>query len=348
MTGPDGARTLVLICEDSKTYAEALRRALEHGGEFEVVGVFGTAEDTIAAIPRLRPDLVTMDLELPGISGLEAVERIMGSHPLPILVLSAYVGPKSGDAAAALAAGALDAMHKEVLDLADPEGSGAAALRRRVKTLSGIRVIRHPRARLSPHLRQPVETTRTAAVIGICASTGGPQALSTILQSLPASFPIPILVVQHITSGFTEGLVRWLGSIVALPVRSAEDGVRLGPGIWVAPEDAHLVLRPSGRLALDRTSDPGLHRPSADVLLRSLARSAGRQAVAVVLTGMGSDGGEGIAAVRAAGGLTIAQDEHTSTVFGMPRVAFEKGAELVLPLDEVATQLSRLLPQPLP
>ncbi len=242
MSEPKDGRRHVLVCEDSRTYAEGLRRALEQGGDIEVVGVFERAEDAIAAIPQLHPDLVTMDIELPGISGLQAVEQIMGSHPVPILVLSAHVGSRSENAAAALAAGALDAVHKQALDLTEPEGSSGAALRHRVKILSRVRVIRHPRAR----------------------------------------------------------------------------------------------------------SDPSPHRPSADVLLRSLAHSAGRHSVAVVLTGMGRDGGEGIEAVRAAGGLTIAQDEQTSTVFGMPRVAVEKGAELVLPLDRIADELARLRAHSLP
>jgi two-component system, chemotaxis family, protein-glutamate methylesterase/glutaminase len=341
-TGP--GRRRVLICEDSRTYAEALRRALEHAGEIEVVGVFPTAEEAIAALPQLRPHLVTMDLELPGMSGLEAVERIMGMTPVPMLVLSAHVGPRSGSAAAALAAGALDALHKEALDLRQPDGESAAALRRRVKILCGVRVIRHPRARLAAHLHDGVRQTRAASVIGICASTGGPHALATILQALPATFAIPIMVVQHITPGFTEGLVRWLADSIPLPVRMAEHGVKLEPGVWIAPEEVDLVLERSDRLALAHSDGPALHRPSADALLTSLAESAERNAVAVVLTGMGRDGGVGVQAVRAAGGLTIAQDEQTSTVFGMPKAAFESGAELVLPLHEIAGQLMQLLP----
>ncbi len=184
MSEPKDGRRHVLVCEDSRTYAEGLRRALEQGGDIEVVGVFERAEDAIAAIPQLHPDLVTMDIELPGISGLQAVEQIMGSHPVPILVLSAHVGSRSENAAAALAAGALDAVHKQALDLTEPEGSSGAALRHRVKILSRVRVIRHPRARLAAHL-PAAEGTRTAAAIGICASTGGPHALSTVLQSLP-------------------------------------------------------------------------------------------------------------------------------------------------------------------
>ena len=339
-----GARRQVLICEDSKTYAEALRRALEHDGEIEVEGVFSTAEEAIAALPGLRPHLVTMDLELPRMSGLEAVEQIMGVNPVPILVLSAHVGPRSDRAAAALAAGALDAVHKESLDLSDPAGPAAAALRRRVKILSGVRVIRHPRAALAGQLRAAKPVERAAAAVGICASTGGPHALATILGALHESFPIPILVVQHITAGFTEGLVSWLAESVPLTVRTAQDGVELAPGVWIAPEGADLLLEAGGRLTLGRSTGPAVHRPSADALLTSMAESAGRNAVAVVLTGMGRDGAAGVRAIRAAGGMTIAQDEETSTVFGMPKAAVEGGAELVLPLDRIAGHLLRLRP----
>jgi two-component system chemotaxis response regulator CheB len=283
-----------------------------------------------------------MDLELPGMSGLEAVELIMGLEPVPILVLSAHVGPRSHQAAAALAAGALDALHKEALDLENPGGASAAALRRRVKLLSGVRVIRHPRARLAAHRAAPAQ--RTASVIGICASTGGPHALGTILESLPETFAIPILVVQHITPGFTEGLVRWLEESIPLPVRTAEQGLKAHSGVWVAPENADLLLGPAGGLVLDRSTEPALHRPSADALLTSLAVAAGPESVAVVLTGMGRDGAEGVEAVRAAGGLTIAQDEETSTVFGMPKAALERGAELALPLPDIAGHLLKLRP----
>jgi two-component system, chemotaxis family, protein-glutamate methylesterase/glutaminase len=343
-SGAAGERRRVLICEDSRTYAEALRRALEHGGEIEVVGVYPTAEEAIAAMAALKPDLVTMDLELPGMSGLEAVEQIMGLNPVPVLVLSAHVGRRSHSAAAALAAGALDAVHKEELDLRDPASEAAAALRRRVKVLSGVRVIRHPRARIAGRLRESAPVERAASVIGICASTGGPHALSTILTELPESYPVPILVVQHITAGFTEGLVHWLADTISLPVRTAGDGEELAAGVSVAPEGADLVLERTRRLVLDGASPPGLHRPSADALLTSLARTAGRHAVGVVLTGMGRDGSAGVTAIRAAGGFAIAQDEQTSTVFGMPKAAIEGGADVVLPLNEIAGHLLKLHP----
>lgn len=336
--------TRILICEDSRTYAAALRRLLEHDRSLAVVGVYETAEAAIAALPKLRPDLVTMDIELPGMSGLEAVEQIMGTRPVPILVLSSHVGPSSGNAAAALAAGALEAVAKDDLDLRDPASPAATAFRYRVALLARARVIRHPRARLGSRRPRPRRPAYSASAIGICASTGGPQALVTVLGALPASFAIPILVVQHITAGFTEGLARWLDGAVPLPVRLARHGASASPGVWIAPEGAHLVLKPCGRLGLDRETVARLHRPSADVLLLSLVENAGRGAVAVVLTGMGRDGAEGLEAVRRAGGLTIAQDEESSVVYGMPKAAAERGAELVLPLGEIAGQLRALVP----
>ena len=335
-----GARTRVLICEDSRTFAAALTRTLEHGGDIEVIGVRTTAEAAIADLPLLKPDLVTMDIELPGISGLEAVEQIMSVRPTPILVLSSHIAAANDTAAAALAAGALEAMGMSDLPLTAPESSAAAAFRRRVTVLSRARVIRHPRARLPARgARQAPRAAPPGAVIGICASTGGPQALLAVLSGIPANFRVPILVVQHITPGFTAGLAHWLNGAVPLPVRLAEDGSALAPGVTIAPDGAHLVLR-GRKLQLDRSSPAGLHRPSADVLLNSIAASAGSAGVAVVLTGMGRDGAAGLGAVQKAGGLTIAQDEESSAVFGMPKEAARHGAELVLPLASIAATIA--------
>ena len=331
----------IVVCEDSRTYAAALTRALRQDGDLEVVAVFGTAEEAMAALPRLQPDLLTVDLQLPGMSGLELVEHVMSAQPLPILVLSAHVGIDG--AAAVIAAGALDAVQKQDLDLLDPDGPGAVALRRRLRILAGARVIKHPRA----HLRVPPASgsiSRTAAAIGVIASTGGPPALATLLTALPARFRVPVLVVQHIAHGFTAGLAQWLDQTVPLPVRLVTDGQKLAPGVWVAPEGAHLTVLPGGRLALDRRSLAGPHRPSGDVLLTSLAEALGREAAGVVLTGMGRDGALGLGRIARAGGLTVAQNEATSAVFGMPRAAVEAGAEVVLPIGEIAGRLLALRP----
>jgi two-component system chemotaxis response regulator CheB len=328
--------TRVIVCDDSPTFTSALQRLLEHDGDIEVVGIHDSAEATIAALGVTKPDLVTMDLELPGIDGLEAVGRIMADRPVPILVLS--VDDTIGDAA--VAAGALAAIAKSQVDILRPEAEASAALRKRVKLLAGAPVIHHPRSRLRPGVpRAAGRIARATPVIGICASTGGPQALAHLLAELPEGFPLPILLVQHISSGFTDGLARWLDSLIPLPVRLARAGVPVGPGVWLAPEDAHLSLEPDRTMQLDRHTVVGHHRPSGDVLLSSMASVLGADAIGVVLSGMGHDGADGIAAIAAAGGVTIAQDEETSVVYGMPRSAAERGVERVLALEHIAPAL---------
>lgn len=330
----------IAICEDSSVYADALTAFLERDADLRVVGRCTTAEELLGMLPRMRPDILTMDLELPGISGPDAVKAVMDAHPLPVLVLSAHTPRGSELAAAALGAGALEAQPKGELRLDSADSPAAVAFRRRVKRLARARVagIRSP-GMTGGRRRWPALDGRRPSVVAICASTGGPPALRRILGLLPRDYPLPILIVQHTTSGFTEPLARWLDETVALPVRLAAHGARATPGAWVAPDDAHLVLGGSRRLRLDRHTPGYRHCPSGDMLLRSAAESAGAQAAAVVLTGMGRDGGEGVAAVRAAGGLTIAQDEATSAIYGMPQAAAERGAELILPVNEIGSAL---------
>jgi two-component system chemotaxis response regulator CheB len=336
----------VLICEDSRTFAAGLRLVLEYDGDITVAATCGTAEEAIAALPRVRPDLVTMDIELPGMDGLAATEEIMGSQPVPVLVLSARLGHGKDQAAAALAAGAVDALDKDTLDPRDPAGVTAAAFRQRVRTLSHARVIRHPRARLRDK-RTMTARGRGARVVGICGSTGAPQVLARLLTALPADYPIPILIVQHISPGFTDNLAGWLNGVAGLPVAIAADGERPGPGAWIAPEGAHLKLTATGRFLLDaRTARR--HRPSGDVLFESIATAAGALAIVVVLTGMGSDGAVGAVEVRRRGGLVIAQDEESSAIFGMPKAAIEGGADLVLAPDDIAAYLRDLREEQLP
>jgi two-component system chemotaxis response regulator CheB len=335
------SRPRVVICDESASYAAGLQRLIEHDGSLEVVAVAGSGEEAMAVVARAAPDLVVLEVALQGLSGLEAVERIMGVAPVPILVLSDCV-ETSAQAAAALAAGALDSMPKAALDLLDPAGAEAAAFRRRLALLSGTRVIRHPRGR-HPHAPAgPTADARPARAIGICSSMGGPHALLELLGALPPSFPLPILIAQHITTGFADGLAHWLDAGVALPVRIGRDGDIAGHGVWVAPDDAHMVLERGARIALRQPVPADRNVPSGDMLLCSLAATLGRDAVAVVLTGMGRDGAEGTAAVRAAGGVTIAQDEASSVIYGMPRAAAAAGADHVLSLRGIAAELCAL------
>jgi len=330
--------TRVLICEPSKAYAVALRRMLEHDGGISVVAVCATAEQAIVALPRIRPDLITMDLALPWANGLAAAEQIMSSHPLPILVISAHAGYGDEKVAAALAAGVLEVIPKQSLDLRDPAGAAGTAFRQRVQVLSQARVLRHPRASLRG-TAVTAHAGRSASVIGICGSTGAPYVLARVLGKLPGDYPIPVLVVQHISPGFTDGLASWLGQTVRLPVAVAADDARAGPGAWIAPPDAHLTLSAGWRLRLDRRTVAGPHRPSGDVLFESIAKVAGPAAAVIVLSGMGHDGAQGTASVCRSGGLALAQDRESSAVYGMPQAAIESGASLVLSPDEIASFL---------
>jgi two-component system chemotaxis response regulator CheB len=198
--------------------------------------------------------------------------------------------------------------------------------------------------RLDGPARRPASWARRASVIGICASTGGPQALAALLGRVPNNFPIPVLVVQHMTAGFTEGLAHLLNRTTGPAVRLAAEQDDLRPGIWIAPKGSHLVLRADRTLAFDGSGPPGSHRPSGDILFESLAASAGTGAVGIVLSGMGRDGSAGLEAVRRAGGLSIAQDEQSSSTFGMPKAAAESGAELILSPAAIGDLLCKLVP----
>lgn len=337
------AHVRILVCEDSATFALGLERFLRTDDDLEVVGVCATGEEALEAVSRLKPDLVTMDLDLPGMGGIRAVEAIMRTDPVPILVLSGQVRKGSSQAAEALAAGALEALPKSQLHVDDPHGAAAVALRYRFRRLAGARVGAVTASPPAVQTAPPREASNGAvAAIGICASTGGPRALATVLAALPADFGVPVLVVQHMTAGFTDGLVRWLDKTVPLRVRLASSGQAVGAGVWVAPDDAHLLVKPTMTLALDRETAAGPHRPSGDVMLTSLASAAGAGAVGVVLTGMGRDGALGVEAICRAGGRVIAQDQGTSAIFGMPKAAAEAGAQVVVPVSEIASALLRL------
>jgi two-component system chemotaxis response regulator CheB len=330
------AITRVLVCDESPDYGESLARFLGAGGELEIVGVCASGEEALDAVRRVSPDLVTIDLDLPGMGAAPAIEAIMRARPVPIVIVANGAGRGSERTADALAAGAMEALPKALLRIDEPDEPSAVALRHRLRRLARNGVDRAPAAPAGP--AEPA----SPRVIGICASAGGPPALEIVLGGLPADFPLPVLVVQHITNGFMDGLVRRLDQLCALPVRTASDGQMAGPGVWFPPDDMHLLIEPSMRLALDGETVVGAHRPSGDVLLESLASAAGPCAVAVVLTGMGRDGARGVEAVLGAGGLAVAQDEDSSAVFGMPRAAAEAGAGVVLPLALIPNELARL------
>ncbi len=331
----------VAICANSRAYAAGLRHFLETDRELEVVTVASSGEQLLGELARVRPELITMDLELPGIDSVEAIRRIMATAPTPIVVISTRTAESAdGLVSAALDEGALEALRKGEVRLDRRLSPRATALRRH---LTGL-VRGTPGDASAPNGGAPRLPRRSVAtIVGIAASAGGPAALGEVLGELPADFGLPVLVVQHISEGFADNLAGWLDSAIALPVRLARDGETPGPGVLIAPDNAHLLLEASGRLRLDRATDHGRHRPSADALLTSMAQAAGRGVVAVVLSGMGRDGAAGIAAVRAAGGVALTERSEHARLPSMPLAAAQEGAT---PLErpEIGRILAALSP----
>lgn len=343
----------VVICDDSAVAREMLSQILSSDPEIEVVGQARDGQEAVETIARLKPDLATMDIHMPKMDGVEAVAQIMAYNPVPILVVSSSVrGPGIGYAFEALKAGALEVIKKpEPRDWQDLERI-ASDIIRRVKTLSHIPVITHIAARRTAeaHGRGTAGHVSAAehdfALAAMGSSTGGPSALMSILSVLPREFPVPIVVAQHIADGFVPGLVDWLRSGCRIAIDAAQDGEDVRPGhVYLAPTGQNLVLEGTA-LKYERPGPGQLYIPSADTLFESVARTLRRRAIGVILTGMGNDGAAGLKTMHDAGATTIAQNERTSIVYGMPRAAVEMGAaSAVLPLSAIGYEVLRLVQQ---
>jgi two-component system, chemotaxis family, protein-glutamate methylesterase/glutaminase len=327
----------VVVVEDSRVQRAHLVKILEAEGDITVIGEATDADEAIDLVRSQKPDVVTLDLAIPGGGGLHAIEQIMAFSPVPILVLSATVtGRESQAAVQALLAGAVDALPKSARWGREAE----QAVRERVRVLRGVSVVRHPRGRLAASRRTGGARNagaRTATpIVAIGASTGGPAALATVLAGL-GGLQAAVLVVQHLHPGFIDGFVAWMQRVSALPVEIAADGADLRPGVvYIGPGDVHLKAGHDDQIVLD-PEPPALHRPSVNVLFSSLADRRDRHRVGVLLTGMGDDGAAGLLALRRGGAVTIAQDEATSIVYGMPQAARRLDAAMqVLPLEEIA------------
>lgn len=364
----------MVVVEDSLVQRVHLVAALEADGDIEVVGQAANAIDAIEQVTRLRPHVVTLDLQIPAGGGQFALEQIMADAPTPVVVLSSTVrSDASAPAMEALVGGALIALPKPLTWTPALEKE----LRRHVRTMRNVPVIRHIRGKLnrqpaapSPTRRQPHPVAAptaersstpalsppttpasgasrsTGAVVAIAASTGGPPALATVLGGL-RGLRSPVLVVQHMHADFVQSLVDWMARVAALPVVMARHGEPLRPGvIHIGPGGSHLRVGAGGRVELvDRPAT--IHRPSADQLFESIAANVGAQAIGVVLTGMGDDGAVGLSAMHRRGAHTIVQDEETCAVYGMPRAAKRLGAaDLQLPLPAIAAAIMRAARRP--
>ncbi len=356
----------VMIVEDSAVVRLLLQHIIGSDPRFEIASVTETAEEALASIERVKPDVISLDIRLPGMNGLDATLRIMSTRPTPIVVVAASVeGDELNIAMNALRAGAVAVVEKPVGTSHEDYERVAQHLCAQLATMSQVKVIRQaPRRGLSFGSVQPaVEDVRPAAsaapvpplpghrllpavrAIGLVASTGGPNALVRVLSDLPGDLPVPIFLVQHITPSFLDGFVTWLDGLTGLKVKIADVNEQPQAGtVYVSPADRHLEMR-AGRLWHSRAEEVCSQRPSGTVLFNSMAREFGANAVGVLLTGMGSDGAAGLLQMRQAGAWTIAEDASTAVVYGMPAAAVAMGAACEsLPLTAIARRLQELIP----
>jgi two-component system, chemotaxis family, protein-glutamate methylesterase/glutaminase len=385
------APVTIVIVDDSATQRRFIHAALAADSALEVVGEARNGRDAVALVERLRPVAVLMDLHLPVMDGIQAIERIMATRPTPIVVYSSFVdGVDRANAASAYAAGAVDVIAKP-----GPHDSGrleayAEVLRQRLKVAGRVRVITHPRGRLgmsgtalttlrldattgshvgnraqATERREPAATRapalravsginpsaadafdlRQVKVLAIGASTGGPQALATLLSGLSVDTTAAIVVVQHMADGFMEGLTTWLDDVCPLPVVLGANGKRMVPGtVTIAPSGLNLVVHERLRVTTHQPAPGQFHVPGIDATFSSVAEAYGSAAVGVLLTGMGRDGALGLKRMRDYGALTLGQDESTSAVYGMPAAAMSADAvDIQLPLPEICLAVYRLL-----
>jgi two-component system chemotaxis response regulator CheB len=348
----------VLVVDDSALCRDVLRAILEEEGDIEVVGEAADGEEARAAVARLRPSVITLDIEMPGTDGLTAIGRIMAENPTPILVVTGRPAEQRSHTL-------FEAVRRGALDLFPKPSAGkpeeARALRVLVRRMASVPVVRHlrtqsmrfpavpvaiPRIVFTPEAAPkgtPLPGGRRVRVIGIGASAGGPAAVAAVLGALPKGLPAAVLVVQHMLTGFTRPFCDFLRLHTKLDVHVVDGAVTMSPGsVYVAPDDRHLVTTQGDQIApFDARPSQG-HRPSVDVLFDSLATVHGKAAAGVILSGMGEDGASGLAAMAKAGSLTVAQSKEGCAVYGMPRAAVLRGAvQRELPLAEIADVLVR-------
>jgi len=336
----------VLVVDDSAFVRKALSRMLSAAPDVEVAGLAADGPEGIAKTKELRPDVVTLDVKMPRLGGLETLERIMAECPTAVLLLSSLTQEGAEITLRGLELGALDFVdkssvqgHMNLLTLTEE-------LLTKIRALAGSpRAHGHlpPRVAVEAPAPRPSRAPHAQAVV-IGASTGGPPALQAIIPHLPEGFAAAVMVVQHIPQGFTASLAARLAARSPLPVREARDGEVVAPGrVLIAPAGLHMTVRKRGsavKVALDEEPRGSLHRPSVDVLMTSVARVYGPRALGVVLTGMGADGAIGLGAIRDAGGRTLAESEESCVIYGMPKAAVEAGAvERSVPLAGMAAEI---------
>lgn len=335
----------------------ALKRMIESEPGFEVAGMAADGAEGVRLAHELKPDIVTLDVKMPVMDGLKALSKILADRPVPVLMLSSLTGEGAETTIRALELGAVDFIDKSSVSSSMDIVSIAPMLLGKLRAIGNVsqekisltRNLLETREYLSPAVPKaaPAGEAPPYDLIAIGSSTGGPSCLQALLLPLPKNYPYPIAIVQHMPVGFTRSLAERLNTICSVEVREAAEGDELCPGrAVIAPAGQHLLVRKAdGRLICHLSDEPkhALHRPSVDVLFASVVKAVGKRAAGILLTGMGKDGAKGLLAMRQAGCETIAQDEKTSVVWGMPRAAVEIGAAgSVLPLPEIRALLQGL------
>jgi two-component system chemotaxis response regulator CheB len=340
-------RVRVLVVDDSAFVRRALARMLGQAPDLELVGLAKDGQEALDLARELRPDVITLDVQMPRLDGLTVLERLMRTQPTPVLLMSSQTRAGADVTLRGLELGALDFIDKgraqgqmSLLTLGDE-------LRAKVRALAGVAPRPEPGPPAAPAPSLGGGEARLD-VVAVAASTGGPAALQTLMRGLPAGLPAALLIVQHIPSGFTRALAERLAARGALPVAEAQDGDPVRPGTaLVAPGGRHLLVERHADQVRVRLSDEpreSLHRPSADVLMASLADAYGPRALGVVLTGMGTDGAVGLRAMRDAGGRTLAESPDTCVIYGMPKAALEAGAvERQVRIEALAAEIVTLV-----
>lgn len=341
----------VLVVEDSPVVREFLVHILGADPRIEVIGTANDGEQALEAVARKRPDVITMDIHMPKLDGVEATRRIMQTYPTPIVVVSGSTDPRDvATTFRAMEAGAVAVLRRPA-GIGHPDHEATVReLIQTVKLMSEVKVIkRWPKAWRQPEVARPAETDRAQVeakvkVIAIGASTGGPPVLQTILAALPKDFPVPVLIVQHMAAGFTQGFVQWLAQTSSLPVHLAIHDEYIRPGhVYVAPDEFQMRVERGGKIGLTKDGPENGLRPSVSYLFRSLAAVYGGEAVAGLLTGMGRDGADELRLLKEKGAVTFAQDKDSSVVHGMPGEAIKlDAATFILAPDKIAAVLTNL------
>jgi two-component system chemotaxis response regulator CheB len=342
-------RSKVLIVDDSALMRQLLTQILNSDPELEVIGTAGDPFVAREKIKALNPDVLTLDIEMPRMDGLTFLEKLMRGHPMPVVMISSLTSNGADTTLRALSLGAIDYVSKPKVDVSNGTVKEAEEIIAKVKAAARARVNRTsaPRAALASSPTKNYQISATHKIVAIGASTGGTEALKDLLSPLPADFP-GIVIVQHMPEAFTRKFADRLDSLCKIRVKEAQDGDRILPGhALLAPGGHQMAVLRKGMeygVRVYRGERVNRHLPSVDVLFSSCAGSMGKNALGVLLTGMGNDGAHGMLEMKQAGAFNIAQDESTSVVFGMPREAIQLNAvDRVLPLDQIPDALLQRL-----